>query len=228
MSLLSIEPFFIQLLQGTWMTLQLVICSLLLGAVTAVLLTLAYETQRKWLQIPINIFTFLIRGTPLLVQIFLIYYGSSQFEALRNSIFWVVLQKPFACAILALAINTCAYTTVLFCGAIKSLPVGEIEACKALGMSWMLMMRKIILPRAIRFALPAYSNEVVMVLKGTSLASTITILDLMGVTQRIISQTYAAVEFLILAGVIYFILNALVIAGFRLLETRLNAYLRAA
>ncbi len=225
MNLISIHPFLMQILQGTWMTLQLVICSLLLGATAALILTLAYETKRKWLQAPINIFTFLIRGTPLLVQIFLIYYGTSQFEWLRNSAAWIILQKPFACAILALGVNTCAYTTVLFCGAIKSVPAGEIEACKALGMSWFLMMRKIIFPRAFRIALPAYSNEVVMVLKGTSLASTITILDLMGVTQRIISQTYAAVEFLLLAGIIYLALNAVVIALFRAAEKYLNRHL---
>ncbi len=228
MNLTSIQPFLMQILQGTWVTLQLVICALLFGASAAIILTLTYETNRKWLQIPIHIFTFLIRGTPLLVQIFLIYYGSSQFEWLRNSAAWAILQKPFACAILALGINTCAYTTVLFCGAIKSVPSGEVEACKALGMSWLLMMRKIIFPRAFRMALPAYSNEVVMVLKGTSLASTITILDLMGVTQRLISQTYAAVEFLLIAGVIYFVLNALVIAAFRLIEARLNIHLKVA
>lgn len=225
MNLIDLQPFLIQMLQGTWLTLQLVVCALLCGATAAVILTLGYVSDKIWLKVPINIFTFLIRGTPLLVQIFLIYYGSSQFEWLRNSPVWIILQKPFACAVIALAINTSAYTTVLFSGAVKSIPSGEIEACKALGMSWFLMMRKIVLPRAIRFALPAYSNEVVMVLKGTSLASTITILDLMGVTQRIIAQTYAAIEFLALAGVIYFILNAIIITLFRITENHLNRHL---
>lgn len=213
-----------QLSSGTLITIALMLCALIFGFSLAICLTLASATGKKFLQYPINGYIFFIRGTPLLVQFFLIYFGSSQFMWLRDSIFWVIFQKPFSCAVLTLALNTSAYTTVLFRGAIKSVPHGEIEACKALGMSWWMMMQKIILPRMFRIALPAYSNEVVMILKGTSLASTITLLDLMGVTQRIIAQNYAAIEFLLMAGVIYLTLNSFIITCFRLLERKLNVY----
>lgn len=224
MNLISIKTYLPQIISGTLITIELVIAALIVGLFCAIILTIGASSQKKYLVWPINAFTFVIRGTPLLVQFFIIYFGSSQFEWLRNSIFWVIFQRPFTCAILTLAINTCAYTTVLFTGAVKSVPRGEVEACKALGMSWLLMMRRIIFPRAFRIALPAYSNEVVMVLKGSSLASTITLLDLFGVTQRIIAETYAAIEFLLLAGIIYFILNALLITGFRFAEQKLNGY----
>ena len=213
-----------QLLSGTLTTIALMIFSLLIGLFLAILLTVASASRKKIFQYPINAYVFFIRGTPLLVQFFLIYFGSSQFEWLRQSIFWYLFQKPFVCAVIALAINTSAYTTVLFRGAINSIPHGEIEASKALGMSWLVMMRRIVLPRALRIVLPAYSNEVVMVLKGTSLASTITLLDLMGVTQRIIAENYAAIEFLVLAGIIYLLLNTLIITIFRYLEHKFNPH----
>lgn len=221
MNFISIHNYLAQLGMGTITTIALLLCSLLIGATLAIVFTLITVSRHSFLKWPIHIYIFFIRGTPLLVQFFLIYFGSSQFVWLRQSIFWIIFQKPFFCAVLALAINTSAYTTVLLRGAIRSVPHGEMEACKALGMPWLLMMRTVIFPRAIRIALPAYSNEVVMILKGTSLASTITLLDLMGVTQRIISETYAAIEFLLLAGLIYFILNALIMMGFRWAEKKL-------
>ena len=221
MNFVPFQNYLTQLLSGTLTTIALLICALLLGFSLAILLTFASVSRHALLKWLINMYVFFIRGTPLLVQFFLIYFGSSQFVWLRQSIFWIIFQKPFFCAVLALAINTSAYTTVLLRGAIRSVPQGEIEACKALGMSWFLMMRNVIFPRAFRIALPAYSNEVVMILKGTSLASTITLLDLMGVTQRIIAENYAAIEFLLLAGFIYFILNALIISGFRWAEKKL-------
>lgn len=224
MNTVPIHPYLSQIVFGTLTTIELVVAALVIGVSCAIILTFGASSQKKYLTWPINAFTFVIRGTPLLVQFFIIYFGSAQFEWVRNSIFWIVLQKPFTCAIITLAINTCAYTTVLFTGAVKSVPHSEVEACKALGMSWLLMMRRVIFPRAFRIALPAYSNEVVMVLKGSSLASTITVLDLMGVTQRIIAETYAAIEFLLLAGAIYFVLNALLIGGFRIAEQKLNVY----
>jgi len=220
MTFIAISPFIAQILHGVALTLILLFCALFFGVILAVMFTLGNISQRKILTYPIKAYLFFIRGTPLLVQFFLIYYGTSQFSFLRESFLWPIFQKPFNCAVLALAINTSAYTTVLFTGAIKSINKGEIEACKALGMSWLLMLRRIVLPTAVHNALPAYSNEVVMVLKATSLASTITLLELMGVTQRIISQTYASIEFLLLAGLIYFIINAFIIFAFRYIENR--------
>lgn len=210
------------LLSGTFITIALTIGSLIIGACAAIFLTLGSLSQRWYLKIPINCYLFFIRGTPLLVQFFLIYFGSSQFEFIRNSFLWVILEKPFGCALIALAINTSAYTTVLFRGGVMSVPKGEVEACKALGMSWFTMMRRIILPRAFRIVLPAYSNEVILVLKGTSLASTITLLDLMGVTRSIIAETYQAIYYLSLAGAIYLLLNLIIISAFRYAERKLN------
>lgn len=226
MNFVSIHSYLPQIFSGTLMTVALLICALAIGLLLAIFFSILSVSRFKLIKHFINAYIFIIRGTPLLVQFFLIYFGSSQFVGLRQSIFWIIFQKPFFCAVLALAINTSAYTTVLLRGAIRSIPHGEIEACKALGMSWFLMMKKIILPRAFRIALPAYSNEVVMVLKGTSLASTITLLDLMGVTQRIIAENYAAIEFLLLAGAIYFSLNALIISAFRYAEKRMKFALR--
>lgn len=210
-----------QMFTGVWLTLQLLGCALVVGIVLAILLTLARLSGRPYLVWPAQLYVFVIRGTPLLVQFFLIYFGLSQFAVIRDSALWVVLREPFACAVLALAINTSAYTSVLLSGAIRAIPPGEIEACKALGLSWFGMMRRVILPRAFRLALPAYSNEVVMVLKGTSLASTITLLELFGVTKQLIAQTYADIQYMLLAGILYLILNALIIGGFRYLEAKM-------
>lgn len=215
-------PYLPQILSGVLVTIALVACALVIGLALAIFLTYCNLSKKKILHGPVKVYLFVIRGTPLLVQFFIIYFGSSQFIWLRHSFLWVLFQRPFSCAVMALAINTSAYTTVLLCGAVRSIPQGEIEACKALGMSWLLMMRRIVLPRAFRIALPAYSNEVILVLKGSSLASTITLLDLMGVTQSIIAETYASIEFLLLAGAIYFGLNLLIISGFRFMERKLK------
>ncbi len=214
-----------QLLQGTLTTLLLMVSALAIGIILALFMTLGIISKRPYLSFPINALVFFIRGTPLLVQFFLIYYGSGQFDWLKASPLWIILREPFACAVIALALNTSAYTTVLLKGAIDGVPKNEVMACHALGMSKSLMLRRIILPIAFRIALPAYSNEVVIVLKGTSLASTITILDLMGVTNQIIGQTYESMKFLALAGVIYLLLNAFIIGIFKMIERKVNIHL---
>lgn len=210
------------MLWGTLLTIELLICAVFLGLFIAMILTLCRFSRHAFLIWPVRAYVFAVRGTPLLVQFFLFYFGLSQFDAVRNSIFWVLLQKPFFCAALTLAINTSAYTSVLLTGAIRAIPKGEIDACKALGMSWFAMMHRVILPRAFRIALPAYSNEIVMVLKGSSLASTITLMELFGVTKQIISETYADIQFMLIAGIIYFILNALIIGAFRHFEGKIR------
>ena len=215
---MTIYSYFLQLANGLAITLLLMFSALILGGFLALLMTLCVISKRVYLKLPVEIFVFFIRGTPLLVQIFLIYFGLGQFDWIRASPLWFVLQAPFACAVIAFALNTSAYTTALLKGAIASVPETEVVACEALGMSRALMLRRIIFPRAMRIALPAYSNEVIMILKGTSLASTITILDLMGVTNQIIAQTYQTLPFLCLAGVIYLIVNAIIIRIFGLLE----------
>jgi len=155
-----------------------------------------------------------------LVQIFIIYYGSGQWAWLRNSFLWDIFRHPFGCAAIALAVNTAAYTTALLTGAIQAVPKGEVEACEVLGFSRWQLLRRIIFSRAWRMALPAYSNEVIMILKSTSLASTITLLDLMGVMRQMIARTYEVLPFFIMAGFLYLILNGLIIGVFRLLERK--------
>jgi arginine transport system permease protein len=205
-----------KILSGTVVTIELMLLSLLAGLIMAIILTLGDKSEIWVFKKSIAIFVFFIRGTPMLLQFFIIYYGLGQFAWLRETALWVILKQPFACAVIALAINSSAYTMVLFKGAINSIPKGEVEACKALGMTNWSMLWHIIFPRALQLALPAYSNEVIMVLKGTSLASTITILELMGVTQQLVAQTYAVMDFYLLAGAIYLILNVCIITGFRL------------
>lgn len=211
LNLLSYLP---DLASGLWITLILMLVSVTIGLVLAILMTIASRSDIYLIRKLIDACVFFIRGTPLLVQIFLIYYGAGQFEWIRDSALWVILRSPMACAIIALSVNSACYTTILLQGAIRSVPHNEMAACEALGMSKWLALRRVIFPRAFRIALPAYSNEVIMILKGTSLASTITLLDLMGVTQQLIAQTYQTVELYLLAGAIYLLLNCVIILIF--------------
>lgn len=222
MDISLIQHYFLKLVSGTFITIELLLISLLVGLTMAIIMTLICQSKQWYFKAPINIFIFLIRGTPMLLQFFIIYYGSAQFAWLKESALWVVFKEPIFCAILALTINTSAYTTVLFKGAIKSVPKGEIDACKALGLSQLQAMWHIILPRAIRIALPAYSNEVIMILKGTSLASTITVLELTGISHQIASQTFMFVNVFLIAGLIYLFINMIIIGAFKRIEKKLS------
>lgn len=210
------------LLNGTYLTIVLMLCSLLAGGIIAFIMTLASLSKKFYFTWPTETFTFFIRGTPLLVQIFLIYYGLAQFQWIQNSFLWVLLREPFFCAVLALALNTAAYTCVLFKGALEQVPQAEIEAGKALALSSMTIFIYITFPRALRAALPAYSNEVIMILKGTTLASTITLLELTGVMRKLIAQTYQTTEFFVIAALIYLVLTALIVGLFKWWEHRLK------
>ncbi|MFN8769699.1 MAG: ABC transporter permease [Neisseriaceae bacterium] len=205
-------------LSGTLITIELMLFALALGLILAVIFTICSYIKLKIVKFLIYIYTFVIRGTPLLVQIFIIYYGSSQFDFIRDSFMWNILKSPFGCAVIALAINSSGYCTTLFRGLINSIPKGEFEACKVLGMSKLQMISKIIAGRLLRIALPAYSNEVIIILKSTSLASTITIMDLMGVTHELISETYKTLPYLLVAGICYLLINMVIIKIFRILE----------
>lgn len=206
--------YFPQLMSGLLITLILTLVSLTIGLALAIAMTMGTYSDHRWLKYLINTIVFFIRGTPLLVQIFLIYFGVGQFTWVRETWLWVVLKEPMNCALIALSVNSACYTTVLFQGAIRSVPKNEKYAAEALAMSKWLAFRRIIFPRAFTLALPAYSNEVLMVLKGTSLASTITLLDLMGVTQQLIAATYKTVPFYIIAAVIYLLLNLIITSIF--------------
>ncbi|WP_114416285.1 ABC transporter permease [Marinospirillum perlucidum] len=218
-----------QLLEGAWLTLKLVVLSGIVGILLALPLALMRTSKNPWLWSFPYAYIFFFRGTPLLVQIYLVYYGLSQFESLR-SLGWLwdeVLSQPYWCAIITFSLHTAAYIAELFRGAIQSVPRGEIEAAMAVGLSRRQQYQKIILPRAFGMILPAYGNEVILMLKGSALASTITLLDLMGATRNVISRTYMNLEFFLMAGVIYLLIAALFIGCFRLLENYFNAHQKA-
>lgn len=209
-----------QLLAGAWLTVQLTALAMAAGTLMAFPLAVMRTSERGWLAAPAWGYVFFFRGTPLLVQIFLVYYGLAQFEAVRGSPLWPVLGEPYWCAIIAFALNTAAYTAEIIRGGVLAVPPGEREAGRALGLSRWQELRLVVMPRAVRQALPAYGNEVILMLKGSALASTITLLDLTGVARTLIARTYLAVELFALAGLIYLVLTLLIVRGVHLLERR--------
>ena len=220
-----VVEYFPRLLDGAWVSLQLVVLSVVLGGVFALPIALARISPIAWIRAVPFAYIFFFRGTPLLVQIFLVYYGASQFDAVRESVLWPILKEPFWCAIIAFTLNTSAYTAEIFRGAIQAIPEGEVEACKVVGMSKAQMYRRVLLPRAFGIVLPAYGNEIILMLKGSALASTITILDLTGMARTIIARTYTPIEIFLAAGGIYLAISIVVIALFRQIELRQNRYL---
>ncbi|MBT7293645.1 MAG: ABC transporter permease, partial [Rhodospirillaceae bacterium] len=192
-----------QLLEGAWMTVKLVALALALGICLAIPLALARVSKNPFLWMPVYGFIFVFRGTPLLVQIFIVYYGLGQSEAVRESIFWPFFKEAYWCAIFTFTLNTSAYTAEILRGAIQAVPHGEVEAARALGMPRLLMLRRVVVPRAFRLALPAYGNEIILMLKGSALASTITLLDLTGVARVIVARTFAPYELFIMAAIMY-------------------------
>lgn len=211
------------LMEGTWITVQITLISLVLGLVIAVPAAAMRLAHNPLARLPVQGFMFYFRGTPLLVQLFLIYYGSGQLrEPLESVGLWMWFREAWFCAVLTLTLNTAAYTAEILRGAIQGVPRGEIEAARAVGMSGVLLFRRIIMPKAFRIALPAYGNEVVFLLQATSLVSTITLLDLTGVARRVIAQTFAVYEIFITAAVIYLVMVYALVFLFRWIEKRLN------
>jgi octopine/nopaline transport system permease protein len=217
--------FFI-IITGLDETLKLVIISLILGFFISIPFALARVSSIKVLSKSIYYYVFIIRGTPLLVQIYLIYYGLGTIEYVRESFLWIVLKDPFYCGVLALVLNTVAYTTEIFRGGIQSITKGQIESCKSLGMRRIAMYRKIILPCAFRQALPGYGNEMILMVKSTSLVSLITIMEMTGLARNIMYKNYAPVEAFLAAGSIYLFINFLVVQFIKFLEWKYNPHLR--
>ena len=217
--------FFI-ILSGLDETLKLVIISLSLGFVIAIPFALARASSNRILSQSIYYYVLVIRGTPLLVQIYLIYYGLGTIQFVRESILWIVLKEPFFCGVLALVINTVAYTTEIFRGGIQSITKGQIESCQSLGMNKFIMYIKIILPCAFRQALPGYGNEMILMVKSTSLISLITIMEMTGLARNIMYKNYAPVEAFLAAGTIYLFLNFLIVQFIKFLEWKYNPHLR--
>lgn len=196
-----------KLRDGVLVTMELTALSVILGLCLAIPLALMRVSKHLLVRLPATGFTFYLRGTPLLVQIFLIYYGSGQFQEILSRLgIWVLFREAFFCAILSLTLNTAAYTAEILRAAIQAVPQGEIEAARACGMSGILLYRRIVLPVALRLAWPAYTNEVVFMLQSTSLVSIITIMDITGVTRLLAARYFAFYELFISAAVVYLIL----------------------
>ncbi|WP_236631456.1 arginine ABC transporter permease ArtM [Endozoicomonas numazuensis] len=220
----SLQEYLPQLLKGLQTTLELTFASLLTGLVLALLFTLILSLRFKPLEWLVRLQILLFTGTPLLIQIFLIYYGPTQFPILQETVFWPLLSEPWFCAMLALALNSAAYSTQLFKGAIDAVSAGEWEAALAVGMTRSQSLTRIILPHAFRRALPAYGNEMILVMKGTSLASTITLMDLMGYAARLNAQTYDTLTVFTLAGLIYLTLTGILTLIVRFIERKALAF----
>lgn len=206
-------------LSGAWTTLQLLLISLGLGLALALPLAVL-RSLGGWPSRLVWGYTYVFRGTPMLVQLFLIYYGLAQFDAVRESIAWPWLSSAWFCACLSFVLNTAAYTTEIIAGAIRALPAGEIEAAQALGMSRAVMLRRIVLPQALRRALPAYGNEAIFMLQGTSLASVVTLMDLTGAARQVNATNYLPFEAFITAAVFYLALTLVLVALFHKAEAR--------
>ena len=194
-----------KMLSGIGLTFQLLVLSGVLGLLLAFTLLLMRLTEKWYFSMPAQIYIYVFRGTPILVQIFIIYYGLPQFEAISGSIYWPILREPFGCAILALTLNTGAYVSEILRGAVLAVDRGLLEAGSALGLSRSQRFVYITSPLAIRLGIPPYSNVVISLLKSTALASTITIFDMMGIARTIVAETYAPYEIFISLAIIYMI-----------------------
>ncbi len=217
-----------RLVDGLWMTIFIVIASMILGNLLAIPVALARVSERWWLRYPAAAYILFIRGTPLIVQMFMIYYGLGQFPAVRQSFLWPLLRDALVCAVLALSLNTAGYSGEVLRGAITAVPKGLKEAGTALGMTRAKVMFLITLPLAFRQSLPTFANESVLLLKASAIVFTITIRDIMGEAVIIRSQTFRTLEPLISAALLYLVLTFLIVQGFSLLERRLNVHRRKA
>jgi arginine/ornithine transport system permease protein len=212
--------------QGLRITIVLVFASLLLGLCLAIPIALLATSKRKWVSALPKAYIYFFRGTPLLVQMFMIYHGMGQFEAVRDSFMWVVFREAWACALVAFALNTAGYTGEILRGTIEQTPYGEIEAARSCGMSNAQIYRRIILPSTFRRALPAYGNEVIFMLHGSSLAGLITIVDLFGAAKIVNARNFVPFESFITAGLFYLACTFIIVWGFKKAEYRWHAYLR--
>ena len=194
---------FPKLLSATVITLKLLSLSLFFGLFIGLLFAILRMNKNPIVNKVAYGYSYVFRGTPLLVQIFIIYFGLGQIEYLRSTFLWVILKEPYWCAIIAFALNTGAYTSEILRSAFQTIKPGLIEAGKSLGIPNKVIFYKIQIPIAIKQSLPAYGNEIILMLKGTSLASTVTLMDLTGVAKYIISTTFKPIEVFIVAGGIY-------------------------
>jgi len=209
-----------KLLSAAVITLKLLSASLIIGLFIGFLFAVLRLSKNPVINKFAYGYSYLFRGTPLLVQIFIIYYGLGQIEWLRSTFLWVILKEPYWCAIIAFALNTGAYTSEILRSAFQTIKPGVIEAGKSLGISSKIILYKIQIPVAIRQSLPAYGNEIILMMKGTSLASTVTLMDITGVAKHIVSTTYKPLEVFLLAGGIYLFMTFIIHNLIKYLEKR--------
>ena len=211
---------FPKLLKATLVTLKLLSLSLIFGLILGHFFAILRLNKNIFLNKFSYFYSYVFRGTPLLVQIFIIYFGLGQIEFLRSSFLWIILKEPYWCAIIAFSLNTGAYTSEILRSAFETINKGFIEAGDSLGISKRIIFYKIQIPIAIRQSLPAYGNEIILMLKGTSLASTVTLMDLTGVAKYIISTTFKPIEVFIVAGGIYLFMTFIIHNFIRYLEKK--------
>ena len=219
------EDYLSAIAQGIPTSLLLTFASLLIAFLLALLFTFILAMGNRWLKSAVNFYLVLFTGTPLLIQIFLIYSGPGQFEFITQSPLWSLLSNAWFCAMLALALNSAAYSTQLFYGAVKAIPQGQWESCAALGLSRVQTL-KILIPYALKRALPSYTNEIILVFKGTSLASTITIMDIMGYARQLYGTEYDALTIYGIAGGIYLLITGIATLVLRKVENKVLAFER--
>ncbi len=210
---------------GLWVTIQLVVMALICGLILSVPMALAASSRNIFAAFLPTAYIYFFRGTPLLVQMYIIYYGMAQFESVRESFIWVVFQEAYWCALIAFSLNTAAYTAEILRGAIEQTSFGEIEAAKACGMSKPTMYRRIILPGAFRRALPAYGNEVIFMLHGSAIAGVITIVDLFGAARIVNSRHFVPFESFIAAAFFYLCVTFMIVWLFKIWESHWHAHL---
>ena len=220
MDLELIITSFPKLLGATVITLKLLSASLFFGLIIGLFFAILRLNKNKLVRGFAYGYSYVFRGTPLLVQIFIIYFGLGQIEYLRTTFLWVILKEPYWCAIIAFSLNTGAYTSEILRSAFETIKPGIIEAGKSLGLNKISIFTKVQIPIAIKQSLPAYGNEIILMLKGTSLASTVTLLDITGVAKFIISTTFRPIEVFIVAGSIYLFITFLVHNLIKFLERK--------
>ena len=218
---------FFQILNAIDETILLLLVSLPIGFILSILFAFGRLSKFLFISKLISAYIFVIRGTPLLVQIYFVYFGLGNIKAVRESIFWILLKEPFWCGVLALVINTVAYGSEIFRGGIQSVDRGQIESGKALGFNRLKILRAITLPIALRQVLPTYGNELILMVKATSLISLTTYMEMTGVARKIMATTFAPIEAFVAAGIFYLFLNFLVVQFIKYMEWKYNPHLRA-
>ena len=215
-----------KMLEGIGLTLELLFLSTSIGLILAVITLLMRISGRWFLAWPAMAYIYVFRGTPILVQIFVIYYGLPQFDLIRESVFWPILREAFGCMVVALSLNAGAYVSEILRGGLLGVDRGLHEAGKALGLSTPQRFIYITTPIAVRLAIPAYSNDFISMLKATALASTVTLLDMTGVARTIVAKTFAPYEIFIAAAMIYMVMTWFIQRGFGLFERRMSRYMK--